>query len=416
MGSGLGRYSPSVQNQNSQMNILLVEDSRCVADLINQELPRSLSAAQQQAKARQDRLALEDGQARFQAVVSNIPGMVFEMEFSADGTPAFTAVSLGSRDLFHTTPELLMQDPDAIGGRVVPEDLASFMQSRQAAFLEQKDWNWGGRICIAEINEVKWIDLRSRVRKRADASTCWDGIVLNITRSSVADIKVRRAHEDLARLTTHVETVKEQERSHIAREIHDELGGTLTAIKIMLSRMSAELTGTKALQLVQSTEDLVDHTIDITRRIATSLRPAMLDLGILAAIEWQAAEFEKRMKISCQVTCASKEIRLDDKLSIVVFRTFQEALTNIAKHANATRVEVELEADKGQVTLQIHDNGCGVGDEDLNKPQAFGILGMQERARSLGGQASIRRTRNGTAVMLQIPRVSSPHHLRQEPA
>lgn len=416
MGSGLGRYSASVQNQNSQMNILLVEDSRCVADLINRELPRSLSAAQQQAKARRDRLALEEGQARFKAVVSNIPGMVFEMEFSANGRAVFTAVSLGSRDLFHTTPDLLMQDRDAIGSRVVPEDLASFMQSRQAAFLEQKDWNWAGRICIAEINEVKWVDLRSKVRKRADASTCWDGIVLNITRSSVADIKVRRAHEDLARLTTHVETVKEQERSHIAREIHDELGGTLTAIKIMLSRMSAELTGTKALQLVQSTEDLVDYTIDITRRIATSLRPAMLDLGILAAIEWQAAEFEKRMKISCQVTCASKEIRLDDKLSIVVFRTFQEALTNIAKHANATQVEVELEADKGQVTLQIHDNGCGVGDEDLNKPEAFGILGMQERARSLGGQASVRRTRNGTAVMLQIPRVSSPHHLRQEPA
>lgn len=409
MGSGLGRYSASVQNQNSQMNILLVEDSRCVADLINRELPRSLSAAQQQAKARRDRLALEEGQARFKAVVSNIPGMVFEMEFSANGRAVFTAVSLGSRDLFHTTPDLLMQDLDAIGSRVVLEDLASFMQSRQAAFLEQKDWNWAGRICIAEINEVKWVDLRSKVRKRADASTCWDGIVLNITRSSVADIKVRRAHEDLARLTTHVETVKEQERSHIAREIHDELGGTLTAIKIMLSRMSAELTGTKALQLVQSTEDLVDCTIDITRRIATSLRPAMLDLGILPAIEWQAAEFEKRMKISCQVTCASKEIRLDDKLSIVVFRTFQEALTNIAKHANATRVEVELEADKGQVTLQIHDNGCGVGSEDLNKPQAFGILGMQERARSLGGQASVRRTRNGTAVMLQIPRVSSPH-------
>jgi signal transduction histidine kinase len=394
----------------------LVEDSRCVAGLINQELPHGLSAAQQPDKARQDRLALEEGQARLMAVVSNIPGMVFEMEFSAEGTPAFTAISLGSRDLFHTTPELLMQEPDAIGSRVVPEDLASFMQSRQAAFLKQKDWNWGGRIRVAEINAVKWIDLRSRVRQRADASTCWDGVVLNITTRSVADIKVRRAHEELARLTKHFETVKEQERSHIAREIHDELGGTLTAIKIMLKRMSAELTGAKALQLVQSTEDLVDSTIDITRRIATSLRPAILDQGILAAIEWQAAEFEKRTKVSCQVTFASTEIQLDHKLSIVVFRTFQEALTNIAKHANATRVEVELEADKGQVTLQIHDNGRGVGSEDLIKPEAFGILGMQERARSLGGQASVRRTRNGTSVMLQIPRVGSPPHPGQAPS
>lgn len=365
---------------------------------------RSVSAVRQLVKARQDQLALDEGQARFKAIVTNMPGMVFEMEFSADGSPRLTSVSVGSRELFHTTPELLQQDPDAIGSRVLPEDLLSFTESRQAAFLQQQDWNWVGRINIAEINEIKWVDLRSKVRRRADLRTCWNGIVFNITRSRVAEIKMRRSHEDLARLTKHVETVKEQERSHIAREIHDELGGTLTAIKLLLSRMEAELAGRKAMQLLQATEDLVDSTIDATRRIATSLRPAMLDLGIVAAIEWQAAEFEKRMNMSCQLTCASREVQLEDKLSIVVFRTFQEALTNIAKHAHATRVEVEFEADQDNASLQIHDNGCGIGTADFDKPQAFGILGMRERARSLGGEASVRRTRNGTAVMLRVPR------------
>ena len=433
------------------MKILLLEDTDRVADLIDQELQRnglapvlwrvdsaaglaqalqelhcdvvvSAPMAEQEAMAtmqtreRPDQLALEEALASFKAAVSNMPGMVFEMEFAADGTSTLAAVSEGARDLFHTTPELLMQDRDAIGSRVVPEDLSSFMQSRRAAFLKQADWNWTGRIRIAEMNEVKWIDLRSKVRRRADTSTCWDGIILNITRSRVADIKARRAHEELARLTKHVDSVEQQQRSHIAREIHDELGGTLTAIKIMLNRLSTELTGSKALQLVQTTGGLVDATIDTTRRIATSLRPAMLDLGILAAVEWHAAEFEKRMDIKCQVTCGSEEIELDRKHSSVVFRTFQEALTNVAKHAQATQVEVELDAQEDYVTLQVHDNGCGIGSQDLHKPQAFGILGMQERARSLGGQASVQRTPNGTTVMLRIPRISSSVPLNQASA
>jgi len=141
-----------------------------------------------------------------------------------------------------------------------------------------------------------------------------------------------------------------------------------------------------------------------TRRIATELRPGILDLGIVAAIEWQAAEFEKRMDMSCQVTCAYKEIPLESKISIAVFRIFQEALTNIVKHSGATRVEVELEADADNVMLQVHDNGYGIDAADLTKTHSFGILGMQERARSLGGEAGVRRTRSGTAAWLRLPR------------
>jgi len=170
------------------MKILLLEDTDRVADLIDQELQRnglapalwrvdsaagltqalhelhcdmgvSAPAGEQeeasmtQDKARQDRSALEEALASFKAAVSNMPGMVFEMEFAADGTSTLVTVSEGARDLFHTTPELLMQDPDAIGSRVVPEDMTLFLQSRKAAFLMQVDWNWTGRIHIAEMNE-----------------------------------------------------------------------------------------------------------------------------------------------------------------------------------------------------------------------------------------------------------------------
>ena len=367
---------------------------------------RSLREAQNRLESRIAQLALRESEARFKAIVSNMPGMVFQLELGDDGSPSFTYVSDGCLALFGAPAALLRQNADAFFDRILPEDLPSFAESMHTAFRRRGNWNWEGRIRIAGSNEAKWVDLRSRSRLHNDSRMCWEGIISNITHNKVADLEIRRSREDLGRLSAHVEAVKEQERSRIAREIHDGLGGTLTAIKIMLMRLCKGLApeAKEALQRLRSTEALVDTAMEVTRRIATELRPGILDLGIVAAIEWQAAEFENRMDIGCQVTCAHKEILLDNKISIALFRIFQEALTNIAKHAGATRVEVELEADTDNVMLQVHDNGCGIASEDLAKPQAFGILGMRERARNLGGEADARRTRSGTVVTLRLPR------------
>jgi signal transduction histidine kinase len=395
-------------------------------------LQRSLDDAQNRLASRRHQIALRESEARYKAIVSNLPGMAFEMQFSPDGNLSFVSVSHGCGELLQVEPDELLLNPEAFIHCIVSDDLPLFRLSLRSAFMKSADWNWDGRIRNAASGEIKWVSLRSRSHKRedrrqfgsqADASAdrrsksrrgpeqrmCWHGIVLDITQSKTADLKIRRAHEELARLSAHVETVKERERGHLSREIHDELGGTLTAIKIMLMRLGQELTSatpdaTKAQQRLLDAETLLEFTMEITRRIATSLRPAILDLGIVAAIEWQAAEFQKRMDINCQVTCTSKDIALDHHLAIVLFRTFQEALTNIAKHAGATRVEVEIEADEDNISLQVHDNGRGIASEDLIKAQSYGILGMRERARSLGGEASVRRTRAGTAVMLRVPR------------
>src|SRR5487761_2112022 len=125
--------------------------------------------------------------------------------------------------------------------RILPEDLPSLMASMQAAFRRRTNWNWEGRIRLAGSNEVKWVDLRSRSRLLDNACTCWEGLISNITQNKTADIEIRRSRAELSRLSAHVETVKEHERSRIAREIHDELGGTLTAIKIMLLRLGKDL-------------------------------------------------------------------------------------------------------------------------------------------------------------------------------
>jgi len=365
---------------------------------------RSLREARNRLDARLAQLALHESEARFKAIVSNMPGMVFRLELGADLSPRFTYVSDGCQALLDTPAESLTRDASAFFDRVLPDDLSALMASMQAAFRQRGNWNWEGRIRIAGSNEVKWIDLRSRSRVY-DSGMCWEGIVSNISQNKIADLEIRRSHQNLARLSAHIETAKEQERSRIAREIHDDLGGTLTAIKIMLLRLGqgVQPEAAELLHRLHSTEALVDGAMEITRRIATELRPGILDLGVVAAIEWQAAEFEKRMDMRCQVTCAYNDIQLDGKISIAVFRIFQEALTNIAKHAGATQVEVELETDAGSVMLQVHDNGRGIADQDLSKPQSFGILGMQERARSLGGELRVRRTRSGTAVTLRLP-------------
>ena len=369
-------------------------------------MERSLREGYNRLQARMAQLALRESEAQFKAIVSNMPGMVFQLEFKEDGRPAFTYVSDGCQPLLGFSAEQLRRSAAAFLDRIQPEDLSSCMASMQAARRRRTDWNWEGRIRLAATNEVKWVDLRSRSRLHDDASACWDGFVFNITQNKMADLEIRRSRSELARLSAHVEIVKEYERARIAREIHDDLGGTLTAIKIMLLRVAQGLApdATQALQRLHATESLVDSAMDVARRIASELRPGILDLGIVAAIEWQAAEFSKRMDMDCQLTCATKEIPLDNRISIAVFRTFQEALTNIAKHAGATRVEVELEADADSVQLQVHDNGRGIASEDLTKPHAFGVLGMRERARNLGGDAGVRRTRTGTAVKLRLPR------------
>jgi len=367
---------------------------------------RSLKEAQTRAQGKLAQLALRESETRFKAIASNIPGTVLQLLLDANGDWSFSYVSEGCLALCGVTPLLLQRNPGNFFDLIVPEDSASFAQSMRTSALDLTDWNWEGRIHVSGGDEVKWVNLRCSPRRFDDGSVLWEGILSNITQNKLAEIEVRRSHEQLNNLSAHAQSMKERERTRIAREIHDVLGGTLTAIKIELMRLGKDLApGTdQARQHLHSTEALVDSALETTRRIATELRPGILDLGIVAAIEWQSAEFQKRMDVPCQVTCAQEAIPLEDEISIALFRIFQETLTNITKHAGASLVEVELEADADSVTLQVRDNGRGIVAEDLAKPQAFGILGMQERALNLGGSAGVRRTRSGTTVSLRLPR------------
>lgn len=354
--------------------------------------------------------ALEEYQARFNAVVNNTPGLVYQFVLHPDGRADFPYLSDGCQALLGLSVLELQHEATLFERLILPEDRKDYIDAMQASRTTMSAWNWEGRIWIDAWKDVKWINLRATPHQLDGGAVRWDGIMTNITTSREEQEEVRRSRARLAELTAHIEQVKEQERTRIAREIHDDLGGNLTAIKMALAMLSARLPDDQPALLEKAAyvDDLVDRTIEAVHRISLDLRPTMLDLGIVAALEWQAREFEKQMGIAVIMRCPDKDIELDPDHATALFRIFQEALTNIAKHAGATRVTVSLRRQRQHLTLSISDNGRGIVPADRLKPQSFGLRGMSERASALGGTLALSSAPGGgTMVTIKI-RLAQP--------
>jgi two-component system, NarL family, sensor histidine kinase UhpB len=220
--------------------------------------------------------------------------------------------------------------------------------------------------------------------------------------------RLKKSHEQLRALSMYLQHVREDERIRISRQVHDELGQALTGLKMDLYWLSSRLP--KQMRSVrEKTKTMsahIDSTIQTVRRISTELRPGILDdLGLVAALEWQAGEFQKRTGIKCEVASDLPEAILDEELNTAFFRNFQESLTNVVRHANASRVDVRLWQDEQNLWMEIKDNGRGISDAELSNTRSIGLLGMRERAALLGGEVSISGTPGqGTAVRVRIPR------------
>jgi len=216
--------------------------------------------------------------------------------------------------------------------------------------------------------------------------------------------RLRESEEKLRRLAAHLISVREEERAHIAREIHDELGQVLTGLKMEVTWLAKRLRDKPLIEKTDSMCKLIDTTVQTVRKIATGLRPEMLDdMGLIAAVGWQAKEFQKRTGIRCRAKLPP-EVKLDIDISTTMFRIFQEILTNVARHSRATRVDIELMLSAERVGLEVVDNGVGIADDDLNGKKSLGLLGMHERALLFGGDVKITGTPgHGTRVSVSIP-------------
>jgi signal transduction histidine kinase len=350
---------------------------------------------------------LEQVRARFDAIVSNTPGLVFQFVLHAGGAVSFPYLSDGCQALLGLTTAELHRQPERFLELILADDRASYLEAMRASAAALWSWNWEGRIWVDAWKDVKWINLRCTPHALADGAVRWDGIMTNITESKQEQLEVRQSRARLAELSAHTDRVKEQERARIAREIHDELGGNLTAIKMAVAMLAARLGEAGDHPALREKTDyvdaLVDRTIDAVHRISLDLRPSLLDLGLVAALEWQVREFGKQAGIACSFHANQRHIDLNDDQSTALFRIAQEALTNIAKHAGATEVGVRLARLRHHVSLKIADNGSGIAQADRAKPASFGLRGMAERARALGGTLTLSHAAGGgTVVAIKI--------------
>jgi PAS domain S-box-containing protein len=235
----------------------------------------------------------------------------------------------------------------------------------------------------------------------------FDGVIEDITERKRVEEEIKESREQIRNFAAHLGSVREQERTVIAREIHDELGQSLTALKMDLSWLYKKMPRDKALlpKRTKSMLGLVDATIQSVKRISSELRPGLLDdIGVSAAIEWQCGEFQNHTGIKCEVNVGPEDIILDQERSIAIFRIFQEALTNVARHAKATRVKASLKKKGGKLELKVRDNGRGITEEKISDPKSFGFVGMKERAHFLDGTVEIRGIRDkGTLITVRIP-------------
>lgn len=253
---------------------------------------------------------------------------------------------------------------------------------------------------LRELNE----NLENKVAERTAT------LEAEITERSRAEEELKSSREQLRALAARLESTREEEGKRIAREVHDNLGQALTVLNMNLFELESQISELAdetrrdwLLNRIRSMSNLIDKTVHEVRQIATELRPRMLDdLGLEAAIEWQARDFQERTGIQCEFI--AENLNLDQERSTAMFRIFQEIMTNVARHAKATRVGIRLKEDTHKITLEVEDNGSGIAEKEIYNPRSLGLLGMRERALLFGGETNIAGRRGkGTTVTVCIP-------------
>lgn len=232
-------------------------------------------------------------------------------------------------------------------------------------------------------------------------------ILIDITDRVKAEEEILRSRDQLKKLSEHLQSAREEERAAIAREVHDDLGQSLTALKMDIVWLQRHKSADEKIvsEKLSGMVEVVNQTIKTIQRLGTELRPKLLDdIGLISALEWQAGEFQKRFGIRCIMNQPIDEIRVDSNVGLSIFRIFQETLTNVARHSNATEVRINISQSDGSILLSIYDNGIGIPLNKLDSNSSIGIIGMKERASIAGGELEfISGNGKGTEVRLSIP-------------
>ena len=375
-------------------------------------IARELREANQRAEHRAALEMLRDSEARFRAMVTNLPGMLFHLRRDSNGDYRFLYVSEGCQKLIGRKQQELRASAHLFFEAFIPEERHRLTEALSQSASQATLLNWEGRTSV--LARSKWLNRRSMPLLLAGGGVEWQGIATNISHSKEIEEELRESRQQLAELSSHLEAVKEEERERIAHDIHDELGSILVRLKIEVSQLSKKLPDALAPlhQKAHSIEELLDLAMDTTRRVARELRPGILnEFGLPEALKCQAEDFSQRTNITCLAQCDDESIAPSSEISLTIFRIAQEALTNVGKHACASLVVMRLWRESGKILFEIRDNGRGISDEDATKPKSFGLRGIRERVLSLKGEFTIGPgEQGGTCIGLQLP-----EHIDVEP-
>lgn len=288
--------------------------------------------------------------------------------------------------------------------RMIHREDRGVVYNRWRALLQGKVSDTQYRVQIGD--NIKWLHERAEVQQAEDGSLYCVGAVLDITKVKNKEAQLRRSKQHLREMVAHREQALESERAHIAREVHDELGQQLTALRMdttMLKLRYAEPSIELDAHILRMKE-AIDSCILSVRYVASSLRPAVLDMGLIEAVDWLLKNFSKRTGVTTVFNAPADKVTLDEARAIAVFRVLQESLTNITRHAQASNVKVRLYCKDQVLHINVVDDGKGFDLKVVRNKHGFGLMGMRERVLMFGGQASFDSiVGQGTTVMISIP-------------
>jgi PAS domain S-box-containing protein len=356
---------------------------------------------------KQAEIKLRDSESHYRALIENADDIIYE----TDALGHFSFINANAQRLLKYSAD------EAIGKHyrmVISPDWRDKVENFYLnQFLSKTPTSYFEFPVITKEATVIWLGQNVRMLIENNRVIKSQAFCRNITERRKWELELEQSRKQLRELSNHLQTAREAERSKISREIHDELGASLTALKMDLSWHGETFSklDTKLAEKLNSMIAKVDDCIGTVRKIATDLRPSILDnLGLWAAIEWQAQDLQKRMNIPCEVKMSVQDLDMKQDEATAIFRIFQETLTNVARHSRATRVSIQVDATEQEVRMQIADNGKGMSESELLNTQSLGLLGMYERARTFGGEFAIRsEPGQGTVVSVHMP-VHGNHH------
>ena len=363
----------------------------------------TLSIIKEISERKKSEIELRESESKFKMLFNNANDAVFVTQLSQEKSYGdFIEVNeVACTRLGYTKEEFLQLSPSAI---VSQKNIFDFNLNMERLLKE-------GHVIYDLIHKAKDkklipVEINSHLFFYNEMPTVLS-IARDITERKQAEEKLKRTSKLLRELATHLQSVREEERTMIAQEIHDELGQVLTALKIQVSLLANKLNKNQEplKEKIKSLSNMIDASVESVQKISSKLRPGILDeLGLIAAIEWQAEEFEKLTSIKCSLVLPKEEMKLEKNKSTAIFRIFQEALTNIARHSQATKAAISLLIHQSNIYLEILDNGKGITLEQIKDFKSLGIHGMEERAMVFGGQVYFEGVAGkGTIVKVEIP-------------